>query len=56
MASAQWCSLPGLVHTLCRISDIRRRQRANRFWAMSMFRSQRKLEWSVRIRYSRPSR
>jgi len=56
MASAQWCSLPGLVHTFYRNSDNRRRQRATWPWALSMFSSQRKLEWSVRIRKSGPSR
>jgi len=56
MASAQCCSLPGLVHTLYRNSDNRRRQRATRPWALSMFSIQGKLEWSVRIRNSCPSR
>ena len=49
MASAQWCSLPGLVHTLCRNSANRRRQRETRPWVLSMFSSQRKLECSVRF-------
>jgi len=41
--SAQWCSRLGLVHTLYRNSENRRRQRATRPCAMSMFSSQRKL-------------
>jgi len=44
MASAQWCSLPGLLHILYRDPDKRKRQLAARPWALSMFSSQRNLE------------
>jgi len=56
MASEQWGSLAGLVHTLHRSSDKRRRQRATRLLETSMLSSQHKLEWSVLITNSFPSR
>jgi len=55
MASAQWCSLPGLVHALYKNTDNRRRQLATRPCALCMLSSQRILEWSVQIRKACPS-